>query len=135
MALRFTRRLADRWTGAGDRPSRSNQRILDHPTAARRGHQSRPRRSRCRPDQARSPFDLAYLHLTLLLDALDGTTLVVNSPRGLRDANEKLYACRFPEATPATIVTADAETLLTFAAEHGGRPSSNRSRVTGAEAS
>lgn len=69
-----------------------------------------------RPDP---PFDLAYLHLTLLLDALDGTTLVVNSPRGLRDANEKLYACRFPEATPATIVTADAETLLTFAAEHG----------------
>lgn len=66
------------------------------------------------------PFDLAYLHLTLLLDGLAGETLVVNSPRGLRDANEKLYACRFPDVTPPTIVTADAGRLLAFAHEHDG---------------
>ena len=65
------------------------------------------------------PVDVAYLHLTLVLDALDGSTLVVNAPRGLRDANEKLYAGRFPEITPPTIVTADADRLLAFAAEHG----------------
>ncbi len=65
------------------------------------------------------PFDDAYLHLTLLLDLLAGSTLVVNSPRGLRDANEKLYACRFPDLTPPTIVSADAERLLDFARAHG----------------
>ena len=66
------------------------------------------------------PFDVAYLRLTLILDSLDGTTLVVNSPRGLRDANEKLYALRFPEVTPPTIVTADSSRLIAFASEHGG---------------
>jgi glutathione synthase len=65
------------------------------------------------------PFDSAYLHLTLLLDHLVGHTLVVNSPAGLRSANEKLYACRFPEVTPPTIVTSDAEQLVAFSQAHG----------------
>ncbi len=65
------------------------------------------------------PFDLGYLHLTLVLDHLVGTTLVANSPRGLRDANEKLYACRFPDVTPPTIVTGDAARITAFAGEHG----------------
>lgn len=78
------------------------------------------------------PFDSAYLHLTLLLDHLVDQTLVANAPRGLRDANEKLYACRFPEITPPTIVTADPAQLTEFGhangaavlkpiAGHGGR--------------
>src|SRR5262245_54581596 len=35
------------------------------------------------------PFDAAYLYATLLLEHARGKTLVVNDPRGLRDANEK----------------------------------------------
>lgn len=66
------------------------------------------------------PFDLAYLHLTLMLDHLAGHTLVVNAPRGLRDANEKLYAMRFPDVTPTTVVTADSDRLTAFAAAHDG---------------
>jgi len=65
------------------------------------------------------PFDAAYLHLTLLLDLVTDRTLVVNAPRGLRDANEKLYACRFSGVMPPTIVTSDAATLLAFAREQG----------------
>lgn len=65
------------------------------------------------------PFDPTYLHLTLVLDHLVDRTLVVNAPRGLRDANEKLYACRFPGVTPPTIVTADADRLLAFSRRHG----------------
>jgi glutathione synthase len=65
------------------------------------------------------PFDLAYLHLTLVLDHLVGTTLVVNAPRGLRDANEKLYATRFPEVIPPTIVTADIDRILDFSGDQG----------------
>lgn len=65
------------------------------------------------------PFDATYLHLTLLLDLVADRTLVINAPRGLRDANEKLYACRFPDVTPPTIVTSDPETLLAFAGTQG----------------
>ena len=64
------------------------------------------------------PFDRAYLHMTLLLDGITEHTVVINHPRGLRDANEKLYALRFPEITPPTIVSADRERIIGFAAEH-----------------
>ena len=70
-----------------------------------------------RPDP---PFDRSYLHMTLLLDLIADHTLVINHPRGLRDANEKLYALRFPGITPPTIVTADRERIAAFAADHGG---------------
>ncbi len=65
------------------------------------------------------PFDSAYLHLTLLLDFVASQTLVMNAPRGLRDANEKLYACRFPSIIPPTIVTANPAEILLFSAQHG----------------
>ncbi len=65
------------------------------------------------------PVDSAYLAMTLLLEHARRETFIVNDPRGLREANEKLYACRFPELMPATVVTADAATLLDFADAHG----------------
>lgn len=67
------------------------------------------------------PFNDAYSHATLLLELLRDTTLVVNDPRGLREANEKLYALHFAEWMPRTIVTADREAIHAFVAEVGGR--------------
>lgn len=68
------------------------------------------------------PFDSDYLWLTLQLERLRGErTLVVNDPRGLRDANEKLYACHFPELTPRTLVSANKERIKDFVAAVGGR--------------
>jgi glutathione synthase len=67
------------------------------------------------------PFDQAYLHTTLMLEHARGKTLLVNDPRGLRDANEKLYALQFPEFVPRTMVSANREHLLGFAAEVGGK--------------
>ncbi|MCB9602232.1 MAG: glutathione synthase [Sandaracinus sp.] len=68
------------------------------------------------------PFDSDYLWLTLLLERLrDERTLVVNDPRGLRDANEKLYACHFPELTPRTLVSGNKARIKEFVAEVGGR--------------
>lgn len=64
------------------------------------------------------PFDRGYLATTLLLEHLRGDTLLVNDPRGLREANEKLYACRFPDLMPATLVSAEPARLLAFAGEH-----------------
>jgi glutathione synthase len=66
------------------------------------------------------PFDRAYLYATLLLERARGKTLIVNDPRGLRDANEKLYALNFPEWTPRTMVSADRDLIHGFCADHGG---------------
>ncbi len=67
------------------------------------------------------PFTDAYLWLTLVLDHLEGTTLVVNDPRGLREANEKLYAHHFPEIVPATIMTSHKDEILRFLSDIGGK--------------
>jgi glutathione synthase len=66
------------------------------------------------------PFDSAYLYTTQIAELARGKTLVVNDPRGLRDANEKLYALHFPEIVPPTIVTRDTARILAFARAHGG---------------
>jgi glutathione synthase len=67
------------------------------------------------------PFTDAYLWLTLVLDHLEGITLVVNSPRGLREANEKLYAHHFPEIVPPTIMTSHKDEILRFVSDVGGK--------------
>jgi glutathione synthase len=67
------------------------------------------------------PFDAEYMHLTQQLDLVKDRTLVVNDPRGLRDANEKLFAFHFFEFMPRSLVTADRERILTFVRESGGR--------------
>lgn len=67
------------------------------------------------------PFTDAYLWLTLVLDHLEGRTLVVNSPRGLREANEKLYAHHFPAIVPPTIMTSHKDEVLRFLHDVGGK--------------
>ncbi len=67
------------------------------------------------------PFDPPYLWATLLLEHVREQCLVVNDPRGLREANEKLYALRFPELTPETLVSADPEAIADFTDRVGGR--------------
>jgi glutathione synthase len=66
------------------------------------------------------PFDRAYLYGTLLLERARGGPLLINDPRGLRDANEKLYALNFPAWTPRTIVTAHRAMIHDFVREVGG---------------
>ncbi|MFO0762806.1 MAG: glutathione synthase [Byssovorax sp.] len=66
------------------------------------------------------PFDRAYLYGTLLLERARGGPLLINDPRGLRDANEKLYALNFPEWTPRTLVTADRTMIHDFCRDVGG---------------
>jgi glutathione synthase len=67
------------------------------------------------------PFTDAYLWLTLVLDHLEGSTLVVNNPRGLREANEKLYAHHFPEIVPPTIMTSHKDEIVRFLSDMGGK--------------
>lgn len=67
------------------------------------------------------PFDLDYLHTTLLLSHAPESTLVVNSPLALREANEKLFALRYPELCHETIVTSNSAQLLEFRGRVGGK--------------
>jgi glutathione synthase len=67
------------------------------------------------------PFDSDYLWCTLMLDRVSEDTLVVNDPHGLRQANEKLYACYFPELMPRTLVASDKARIKRFVAQVGGR--------------
>lgn len=53
------------------------------------------------------PVDRAFLHATHLLDLAGPRTLVVNSPTGLRYANEKVYALAFPDLCPESMITRD----------------------------
>jgi glutathione synthase len=66
------------------------------------------------------PFDSAYMYVTQLLEIVRDHVLILNDPRGLRDANEKLYAMHFPEVTPRTIVTAREDTVRKFLETLGG---------------
>jgi glutathione synthase len=65
------------------------------------------------------PFDAEYLYLTLMLEKLRGRALVVNDPRGLRDANEKLYTLHFARHMPRTLVTSDRDRIHRFVATLG----------------
>src|SRR5690606_22058612 len=61
------------------------------------------------------PFDEAYLEATWILEQVDRSRcLVLNDPVGVRAANEKLYALRFPELCPETLVTRDLDLLRAF---------------------
>jgi glutathione synthase len=61
------------------------------------------------------PVNVPYLYATYILDYIDqNKTLVINSPRGIRAANEKMYALQFTNAIPETIVSADKEFIRQF---------------------
>jgi len=65
------------------------------------------------------PFDQEYYYATLLLDRAEAEGVrVVNRPGALRDWNEKLGILRFPQFTPATLVTADMGLLQDFVEAH-----------------
>ena len=66
------------------------------------------------------PFDNMYLMTTLLLERVRGRTVLVNDPRGLREANEKLYTLNFSRWMPRTIVTSHEDVIFDFVREVGG---------------
>ncbi len=68
------------------------------------------------------PFDMAYITATHMLEhvhhADGGGTLVVNDPRSVRDAPEKLLVTHFPELMPPTLISWDLQAIRDFRAEH-----------------
>ncbi len=61
------------------------------------------------------PVNVSYLYATYILDLIDpNQTLVINSPAGLRSANEKVYALQFQSVIPETIVSHDKSVIRKF---------------------
>ena len=65
------------------------------------------------------PFDIAYITATYLLERIAGETLVVNDPRSVRDAPEKLFVLDFARFMPPTLITRSLAELRDFHARHG----------------
>ncbi|RCJ26159.1 glutathione synthase [Nostoc minutum NIES-26] len=66
------------------------------------------------------PVNDSYLYATYILDYIDQRkTLVINSPNGIRGANEKMYALQFTKAIPETIVSADKQFIRQFVEAKG----------------
>src|SRR5580658_5860008 len=65
------------------------------------------------------PFDLAYITTTHILERIHPGTLVVNDPRGVRDAPEKLFVMDFPELMPPTLIAREKAAIEAFRVEHG----------------
>jgi len=61
------------------------------------------------------PFDMEYVFATYLLErAQRAGAWVVNDPRSLRDANEKIFALEFPDCTPPTLITRRVPDIRAF---------------------
>jgi glutathione synthase len=66
------------------------------------------------------PFNLEYIYTTYLLERAETAgVLVVNRPRSLRDANEKLFATCFSQCCPPTLVTQEVRRIKDFLNEQG----------------
>ena len=64
------------------------------------------------------PFDMAYITATHMLEHIHPKTLVVNDPKQVRDAPEKLLVTHFPQLMPPTLITWDPEAVRAFRAEY-----------------
>jgi glutathione synthase len=65
------------------------------------------------------PVNVRYLYVTYILDLIDpAKTLVINSPQGLRNANEKMYTFQFLSVMPETMVSQDKALIRQFVEKH-----------------
>jgi len=64
------------------------------------------------------PFDMAYITATHILERIHPKTLVVNDPRHVRNAPEKLFVTEFADFIPPTLITSDLREIRAFRDEH-----------------
>jgi glutathione synthase len=60
------------------------------------------------------PFDMSYISATHILERIHPKTLVVNNPREVRNAPEKLFVTEFQDFIPPTLITSDAREVRDF---------------------
>ena len=65
------------------------------------------------------PFDMGYITATHMLEAIHPKTLVVNDPKEVRNAPEKLFILNYPQFMPETLISRDPVELAAFRRQHG----------------
>lgn len=65
------------------------------------------------------PFDLGYISAAFLLDRLKGETLVVNDPREVVNAPEKMFVLDYARFMPPTLIARSLDAVRAFQREHG----------------
>jgi len=65
------------------------------------------------------PFHLGYISAAFLLDRLKGTTLVVNDPREVVNAPEKMFVLDYARFMPPTLVARSLVDVRAFHKKHG----------------
>jgi glutathione synthase len=66
------------------------------------------------------PVTIRYLYATYILELINPQkTRVINSPQGLREANEKMYTLQFHPVMPETIVSQDKTIIRQFVEQQG----------------
>ncbi len=65
------------------------------------------------------PFDLGYITATLILERLEGQTLVVNDPASVRNAPEKMFVLDYARFMPPTLISRKLEDVQAFQKQHG----------------
>src|ERR1700759_3587726 len=64
------------------------------------------------------PFDMAYIPATHILERIPPKTLVVNDPKEVRNAPEKLFVTEFGDFIPPTLITSDLREVRDFRERH-----------------
>ncbi|WP_271438744.1 glutathione synthase [Pontixanthobacter luteolus] len=65
------------------------------------------------------PFHLGYISSALLLDRLKGQTLVINDPREVVNAPEKMFVLDYARFMPPTLIARSVEDVRAFQDKHG----------------
>ena len=65
------------------------------------------------------PFHLGYISAALLLDRLKGQTLVINDPREVINAPEKMFVLDYARFMPPTLIARDLADIRGFQQRHG----------------
>ena len=60
------------------------------------------------------PFNINYITTTYLLEHLNSKTLIINNPKSIRDAPEKLHVTYFKNLTPPTLISQDEIEIKKF---------------------
>ena len=64
------------------------------------------------------PFNINYITTTYLLEHLNPKTLIINNPKSIRDAPEKLHVTYFKNLTPPTFVSQNEIEIKKFIKKH-----------------
>lgn len=64
------------------------------------------------------PFDTEYIYATYILQrAEEAGSLIINSPQGLRDANEKMFTAWFPQCCAPCLISRNHHQITAFLKE------------------